>query len=375
MTSRLRRKHRTTLQSTPRAKVLELSLPVAANRPLALCWLVIWTAALAVLVGWLPAARGDAPDGGQTTGRRMLRRASPPPAIVGTDVVSSSARARLAAPRGSRRSDPLGHYQWGDLGLADTQTSEHAKSDSKSAEPTLAKSDVKQAQALLPANDSLAPAGAGPMAKDIVATEPAQPQPAEAADVEPRQLELPSDEPSSPAERVAQRPTGPTVSPFEEAFGQGPQSLEVNCDVERQKLKPINAVTNKITAEPGAFPPECGIGDLPFKTRDFSPMTYTWIASNICHKPLYFEQPRLERYGHALPPVIQPIFSAALFWVTVPLLPYKMGIEPPNECIYVLGYYRPSSCAPMQIPGLPLSLRGAVYEGLVVTGFAVVLPP
>ena len=174
---------------------------------------------------------------------------------------------------------------------------------------------------------------------------------------------------------MAQRPADPRITPFEESFNQGQQSLEVNCDAERQKLKPINAVTNKITAEPGAFPPECGIGDVQYKSRDFPPMTYTWIASNLCHKPLYFEQPRLERYGHSLPPVIQPIASAVQFFITVPLLPYKMGIEPPNECIYALGYYRPSSCAPMQIPGIPISLRGAIYEGAVITGFAVVLPP
>ena len=168
----------------------------------------------------------------------------------------------------------------------------------------------------------------------------------------------------------------PTVNiPHRRWFGQGPQSLEVNCDLERQKLKPINAVTNKITAEPGAFPPECGLGDLAFKSRCYPPMTYTWVASNLCHKPLYFEQPRLERYGHSLPPVIQPLVSAAQFFISVPLLPYKMGIEPPNECIYVLGYYRPSSCAPMQIPGVPISLRGAIYEAAVITGFAIVLPP
>jgi hypothetical protein len=286
----------------------------------------------------------------------------------------------------------LGRFDWGDLGLdAKTPDDEHTAAKSTARNNTAGKSSavktmarkgsavksspepesneaspgtVRPVQALLPANDLEAKVPVAPVADDRSAAAP---------------LELPatidSIEPVGDTLRVAQRPAGPGVTPFEESLNQGQQSLEVNCDAERQKLKPINAVTNKITAEPGAFPPECGIGDVAYKSRQYPPMTYTWIASNLCHKPLYFEQPRLERYGHALPPVIQPLVSAAEFFLSVPLLPYKMGIEPPNECIYALGYYRPSSCAPMQIPGIPISLRGALYEGAVITGFAVVLPP
>ena len=54
---------------------------------------------------------------------------------------------------------------------------------------------------------------------------------------------------------------------------------------------------------------------------------FTWKASGLCHKPLYFEDVQLERYGHSWNPVVQPFMSAAHFFVSVPLLPYKMGLQ------------------------------------------------
>ena len=91
-------------------------------------------------------------------------------------------------------------------------------------------------------------------------------------------------------------------------------------------------------------------------------MTYTWTASGLCHKPLYFEDVQLERYGHMAGPWLQPFASGAHFFLTIPMLPYKMGLEPPNECIYALGYYRPGDCAPYMIDPLPLSVRAALFE-------------
>ena len=68
---------------------------------------------------------------------------------------------------------------------------------------------------------------------------------------------------------------------------------------------------------------------------------------------------QLERYGHTRGPIVQPMVSGAHFFVNVALLPYKMGINPPNECQYPLGYYRPGSCAPWMLQPFPLSGRGA----------------
>jgi len=122
------------------------------------------------------------------------------------------------------------------------------------------------------------------------------------------------------------------------------------------------------------FPCDCKLGrdfDAPaFAGRDFAPTLFTWKASGTCHKPLYFEDVRLERYGHSWNPIFEPFVSGAHFFVSVPLLPYKMGLRPPNECVYTLGYYRPGNCAPYMLEPIPLSLRAAAFEAAGATAFA-----
>ena len=103
-------------------------------------------------------------------------------------------------------------------------------------------------------------------------------------------------------------------------------------------------------------------------------MTFAWTASALCHKPLYFEDVQLERYGHSAGPIAQPFLSTAHFFGNIAILPYKMGINPPNECQYALGYYRPGSCAPYMIEPFPLSLRGALYQTAFVAGLITLLP-
>ena len=49
-------------------------------------------------------------------------------------------------------------------------------------------------------------------------------------------------------------------------------------------------------------------------------------------------------------------------FLTFPILPYKMGLELPNECIYTLGYYRPGDCSPYLFDPLPISVRGLFFE-------------
>ena len=108
--------------------------------------------------------------------------------------------------------------------------------------------------------------------------------------------------------------------------------------------------------------------------RDWDPIQFTWTASALCHRPAYFEQTALERYGHSTGPYTQPLVSAAQFFLTLPILPYKMGLQTPNECVYALGYYRPGSCAPYLLPGIPISARAALFEAGAVVGAAFLLP-
>lgn len=122
------------------------------------------------------------------------------------------------------------------------------------------------------------------------------------------------------------------------------------------------------------LPTECTLGNEPYRGRQFIASTMTWKASALCHKPLYFEDVQLERYGHTHGPLVQPVVSGAHFFANVALLPYKMGINPPHECQYPLGYYRPGSCAPWMLQPFPLSARGAATAVGFYTGANYLIP-
>jgi hypothetical protein len=123
------------------------------------------------------------------------------------------------------------------------------------------------------------------------------------------------------------------------------------------------------------YPFECSIDDgTQHNGRCWDQTTYQWKASALCHKPLYFEDEQLERYGHSFSPCFQPFVSGAHFFTRLPVLPYCMGVEPPCECIYALGHYRPGSCAPYMINPVPISPRGALFEAGAVWGAAAILP-
>ncbi|TWT67104.1 hypothetical protein CA85_19500 [Allorhodopirellula solitaria] len=122
------------------------------------------------------------------------------------------------------------------------------------------------------------------------------------------------------------------------------------------------------------LPTECLIEQVAYTPRQWTPTTMTYTASNLCHKPLYFEEVNLERYGHTAGPLAQPVISSAHFFLNIAVLPYKMGVHSPHECQYALGYYRPGNCAPWIIPPVPLSVKGAWYQAAAVTGTALLVP-
>ena len=111
------------------------------------------------------------------------------------------------------------------------------------------------------------------------------------------------------------------------------------------------------------MPPECSLGRIAFRPRHWHNIAFAWTAAGTNHLPIYFEEEQLERVRQLLGPLTQPVTSAVRFFSTVPLLPYYMGVYPPNENIYDLGQYRPGDCAPFYLDPFPLSVRGAIYEG------------
>jgi len=179
-----------------------------------------------------------------------------------------------------------------------------------------------------------------------------------------------SDSPAPAQPRAAEPPPPVRIAPVMEPNA---APLFEKC-VSPRSLKSISSITADIGFKPEDLtgnkrrPPECSLDNEPFRPRQWRPLTFAWTAAGTCHNPIYFEDEQLERYGHAWGPVKQTTISAVQFFATVPLVPYFMGVYPPNECIYDLGQYRPGSCAPYYLDPLPLSVRGALYEGLFPLG-------
>lgn len=153
-----------------------------------------------------------------------------------------------------------------------------------------------------------------------------------------------------------------------------------NCSEELAALKGsrLDAIDLNIGvtgAEGEDFPFLCSLDDgTVFAPRQWCEITYMWKASGLCHKPLYFEDVHLERYGHSWGPIAQPVLSGAHFFGSIAVLPYKMGLQTPNECVYTLGYYRPGSCAPYMIDPVPFTWRAGLFQAGAVVGVAAILP-
>jgi len=122
------------------------------------------------------------------------------------------------------------------------------------------------------------------------------------------------------------------------------------------------------------LPFECSLSVDQYYCRSFAPTHVSWHASNLCHKPLYFEDIQLERYGHTVGPIRQPVKSAIRFLGQAALLPYQMSLSPPNECEYPLGLFRPGNCAPYLRTPFPWERRAVGYQAGVTAGLFLLVP-
>ncbi|WP_146401609.1 hypothetical protein [Pseudobythopirellula maris] len=186
----------------------------------------------------------------------------------------------------------------------------------------------------------------------------------------------PRNEPMTPVDPPAAFPRGA------EPLDDGSPSAQAmrNCyeDLAELKANRLSDMSLFIGVEGVAgedFPYECSVDDgSVYSPRSWEGVTYMWKASALCHKPLYFEQLQLERYGHSWGPYVQPIVSGVHFFGTLPVLPYKMGLTPPSECMYTLGYYRPGSCAPYMVHAVPFTWRAVAFEAAGAAAVIGVLP-
>ncbi len=235
----------------------------------------------------------------------------------------------------------------------------------------------------MPETNNAAAAAADGAQLDSQPRNPFGETPADSQLFQPPQIETPADEfqPAvPPLDGGLAEPPGDLPSASEDVIDEERQKAAAACSQSRTNLrsKTIDQVILSIavTGNEGIdFPFECSIdqGDW-HPGRAWEQTTYLWKASALCHKPLYFEDEQLERYGHSWPPCCQPLVSGAHFFTRLPVLPYCMGVSPPLECEYTLGHYRPGSCAPYMINPIPISARGALIQAGAVAGTAAVLP-
>lgn len=103
--------------------------------------------------------------------------------------------------------------------------------------------------------------------------------------------------------------------------------------------------------------------------RGALPKCVHWRPSMLSHYPLYFEDAMLERHGQVRWGHLQPLASGVKFFSTLTLYPYLRTLQPPCECRYALGHYRPGSCAPVLKDHLPWDRRAAAVETLALASF------
>lgn len=150
-------------------------------------------------------------------------------------------------------------------------------------------------------------------------------------------------------------------------------------------LRPIGALQADITFKPGPLPEKydrmaaekfARAGEVVASfgsDRAWPPFTYAYVAPALCHRPLYFEEPNVERYGYQLG-CVQSVVSGAHFFATVPFVPYKMVINHPHDCIYTLGQYRPGDYTPFQRTRFVWDTKAAVAQVGVVVGLVFLIP-
>lgn len=116
------------------------------------------------------------------------------------------------------------------------------------------------------------------------------------------------------------------------------------------------------------------LGNLPYTPRTFPESVYAFEATNVWSNPLYFEDPALERYGHAHHPLVQPIASVARFGAQVVFLPYQVAIKPLGSKIYPVGWYAPGEYVPYRCFQPGLNGTAAAFQAATILGFSYGLP-
>jgi hypothetical protein len=157
---------------------------------------------------------------------------------------------------------------------------------------------------------------------------------------------------------------GTACPPIENLINEFSRSSEMSASI-------VSTANRPNDCSEGLFlPPRPGIARATNITQ------FNWQARNFFHRPLYFDDTPLERYGQTKHPLLQPVISGGRFFGTFLVLPYKMGIDRTGDCVSTLGYYRPGSCTPCIRERLLPALEGdaALLEAGTALALIFILP-
>lgn len=184
-------------------------------------------------------------------------------------------------------------------------------------------------------------------------------------------------------------------APAEDSSNAAMRALD-NCNegyakIYRDYFKPINDLTASMKTPVGpdgssrdaaelVAPEDCAqkyfesFGSFDGSQREWADLTPLGMPFVFCHRPLYFEDANLERCGYSSC-CCQPLISGAYFFGTIPILPYKMALECPCECVRSKGRCPEGcrySCCENYLP--PFDLCASTVQAAAVTGLIFIIP-
>ena len=153
----------------------------------------------------------------------------------------------------------------------------------------------------------------------------------------------------------------------------------------RAAIKPIGEIQARLSVDPSLLgeegtPLNCSyyVFEARQPARALFPglIEFNWQPTNFFHQPLYFDDQPLERYGQTTCWQLQPIISGSRFFFTVPVVPYKIGLNPLHEPVTTLGYDRPGNCTPCVRERIIPRLEGdaALLQAATVLALVFILP-
>ncbi len=175
--------------------------------------------------------------------------------------------------------------------------------------------------------------------------------------------------------RTARAPRDQLRDPFEYQIDLVPPSLArlINTLQSEESLDQRLYQESRQQGDHVVFPNEKPATTVPYKEREYPPLTGYVEPNYVCYQRLYFNDRNSERYGWDLG-AIQPFVSAAVFYKDLVLFPYNALSRPCDRIESSAGLCMPGDPVPYLLYPPGLSLTGAIGEAGAVVGLFAIFP-